>query len=95
MSYQYVTIDVDGEEVHVSAAEKPTLAEMQKIVGGNIQLVQCLYEGQRKSMIVNEDGKLQGLDVNHKATYMYGDLRGVTGDFVVGRAIVFKDFELD
>jgi len=93
--YEYLIVDTDGEETHVSADEKPGLYKMQEMVGGNIQLVQCLYKNGRKPMIVNEDGKLQGLEKNNKATYMYADLRGVTGDFIVGKAIIFKNFEID
>ena len=94
MSYQYVIIDVDGQEVHVSSEKKPSLKEMQEMVDGRIELVACRYENQRRPMIINEEGKLNRLKLNSKATDMYLDLHDVK-DYIVGNAIIFKNFEID
>ena len=94
MSYEYLIIDTDGEETHVTADEKPDLYKMQEMVGGNIELVACRYENQRRPMIINEEGKLNRLKLNSKATDMYLDLHDVK-DYIVGNAIIFKNFEID
>ena len=92
--YEYLIIDTDGEETHVTADEKPDLYKMQEMVGGNIELVACRYGNGTKAMIINEEGKLKNLDVNSKASEMYLDLHDVK-DLIVGKAIVFKNFEID
>ncbi len=94
MSYEYLIIDTDGEETHVTADEKPDLYKMQEMVDGHIELVACRYENQRRPMIINEEGKLDGLKLNSKATEMYLDLHDVK-DYIVGKAIIFKNFEID
>jgi hypothetical protein len=94
MSYEYLIIDTDGEETHVTADEKPDLYKMQEIVEGNIELVACRYGNGTKAMIINEEGKLKNLDVNSKASEMYLDLHDVK-DLIVGKAIVFKNFEIE
>ena len=92
--FEYLIIDTDGEETHVVADEKPDLYKMQEMVDGNIELVACRYENGRKPMIINEEGKLDGLKINAKATKMYLDLHDVN-DTINGKAIVFKNFEID
>ena len=92
--YEYLIIDTDGEETHVVADEKPDLYKMQEMVDGNIELVVCRYEDGNKHMIINEEGKLDGLKINAKATKMYLDLHDVN-DTINGKAIVFKNFEID
>ena len=92
--YEYLIIDTDGEETHVTADEKPDLYKMQEIVEGKIELVACRYGNGTKAMIINEEGKLKNLDVNSKASEMYLDLHDVK-DLIVGKAIVFKNFEID
>ena len=94
MSYEYLIIDTDGEETHVTADEKPDLYKMQEIVEGNIELVACRYGNGTKAMIINEEGKLKNLRVNSKASEMYLDLHDVK-DLIVGKAIVFKNFEIE
>tara|TARA_B100001093_G_scaffold189480_1_gene182067 strand:+ start:13685 stop:13966 length:282 start_codon:yes stop_codon:yes gene_type:complete len=92
--FEYLIIDTDGEETHVESKEKPDLYKMQEMVDGNIELVVCRYEDGNKHMIINEEGKLKNLDVNPKATKMYLDLHNVN-DTINGKAIVFKNFEID
>ena len=92
--YEYLIIDTDGEETYVESKEKPDLKEMQETVGGYIEVVACRYENGRKPMIINEEGKLDGLKINAKATKMYLDLHDVN-DTINGKAIIFKNFDLD
>ena len=94
--YEYLIIDTDGEETHVESKEKPTLGEMQKAVGGYIEVVRCLYKDKEKQMIINEEGKLRDLELNEKATEMFWYfLAGMRIDNIVGKAMILKNFELD
>lgn len=96
--FEYLIIDTDGEETHVKSKEKPTLGEMQKAVGGYIEVVHCLYKDKEKQMIINEEGKLRDLELNEKATEMFWDFLRVKElkiDNIVGKAMILKNFELD
>lgn len=62
--------------------ERMTLEELQKAVGGYIELVPCILK--RRMLIANEDGIGLGLAVNAQAsrlvsppTLMHAGLRGV------------------
>lgn len=59
-----------------------TLEEMQKHVGGYIEII-TLPNGQE--MVINENGKLEGLPVNQEATKL---ANLAFGDFVVGDVLV-------
>ncbi len=63
-------IKTDGTETIVYPANKKsfTLPELQKLVGGYIELVRTV-DG--KEMIINEEGKLKDLPINNKATMQY------------------------
>lgn len=54
------------------------LDELQAVVGGFIEIVH-LSNG--KIMVVNEEGKLDGLPVNNKASELYPDI--IVGDVLV------------
>lgn len=65
-----------------------SLSELQSIVGGYIEIID-LFNG--KIMVVNEEGKLIGLEVNHKATEIYDEafpMFFVFFDVIVGDALV-------
>lgn len=55
-----------------------SLQELQDIVGGFIEIV---HLPKRKLMIVNEEGKLNGLPFNAKASELYPDV--IVGDVLV------------
>lgn len=63
-------IGVDGEEKVVTPknGEDFTLEELQAYVGGNIEIVPF---GEELEIIVNEEGKLIGLEKNEKATEIW------------------------
>ena len=92
--FEYLVLDTDVIETHIRSNKKPSLKEMQEMVDGRIELVACRYENQRRPMIINEEGKLNRLKLNSKATDMYLDLHDVK-DYIVGNAIIFKNFEID
>ena len=61
-----------------------TLEELKEIVGGYIEIVRL---NKNEIMVVNEDGKLNNLPYNKKATGLLR-LRTNTDDFIVGDALV-------
>lgn len=79
----------NGTETEVSPANGTDfkLEELQKIVGGYIEVLN-LNDG--RIMVVNEEGKIQGLDLNVIATYIYGRHT----DCVVGNVLVCKSDEV-
>lgn len=85
-------IKTTGETLEVSPKKGKhfKLDEMQKIVGGLIEIVE-IYGG--RLMILNEEGKLNGLAFNPKATLLYRLSRETT-DIIVGDVLVCKDEEV-
>jgi len=77
-------IKANGSEIFTSPKNKKTftLEELQEIVGGLIELVEC-KDG--KLIVLNEEGKLIGLPPNDKATnlYKYGDQDTIMGNVLV------------
>lgn len=66
--------------------KKLTLEEMQKFVGGLVELV---YLGNGDHLIVNEEGILLGLPRNQEATE-------IAGQIILGNALILKgDARLD
>ena len=62
-----------------------SLSELQAIVSGYIEIVD-LFNG--KIMVVNEEGKLIGLGINHKATEIYNEAFPMIFDVIAGDALV-------
>ena len=54
----------------IEEGKEPTLEEMQKIVGGSIEIV---YDDGNMQIICNEEGKILGLPYNEKATLLWWD----------------------
>lgn len=78
-------IKADGTETEVTPGDRKfTLAELQDMVGGYIQLVST-HDG--RQMFVNEEGLLMNLPRNAKASEVIASkwwtLNGVQGDAVV------------
>lgn len=81
-------IKADGtEEDFTFEGEFPGLEAMQKAVGGYIEVIAI---GESKVMVLNEEGKLEGLPENDKATTM---TRGILSPFdvVVGDVIIMDE----
>jgi len=83
-------IKSNGEEINVLPQNKTdfTLEELQKYVGGLIEIVRT-KDG--KPMIINEEGKINDLPVNQKATaiYPYNEY-----DFIVGDVLICQENEI-
>ncbi len=62
-----------------------TLEELQKSVGGHIELV---HTDDGKKMYINEEGKLDGLPLNRRASGLYSHM-----DTIVGDALIVEDSE--
>jgi hypothetical protein len=65
------------------------LAYLQGIVGGPIEIV---YLTAKEIMVVNEEGKLLELPVNHEATMRFA--ASGRADIIVGDALVCKGSEI-
>ena len=65
-----------------------TLEELQKYVGGLIEIVRT-KDG--KPMIINEEGKINDLPINQKATaiYPYNEY-----DFIIGDVLICQEDEI-
>lgn len=68
-----------------------TLSEMQKLVGGNIELVTLRSSGMY--LVIHEEGKMMGLPRNAEATAVCEDFL-FPGDFIVGDAFMCSAEEL-
>ena len=73
-------------ELYVIHDKAPSLEELQKLVGGYIQIVIDRFGEQ---LIVNEEGVLMGLPYNRKATELLNSKFNVQ-DFIVGDAVLLK-----
>ena len=80
-------------KIITDSKDEPTLESAQEFVGG---MVEGVPFPNGDYLIVNEEGKLMGLDLNEKATKLWRDTfdndNYITGrkDFVVGNAILIK-----
>ena len=79
-----------GEEIEVFPKNKTDfqLTELQKIVGGFIEIVKT-KDG--KTMVINEEGKVNDLPINQKASelYPYNEF-----DFIVGDVLICNENEI-
>ena len=81
-----IRTDGSGELITPLNETDFTLSEIQKHVGG---LIEVLHLSGRLIMIVNEGGKLNGLDINPVATFIAHENMAIHGtDYIVGDAVV-------
>ena len=85
---EYLTLYLDDKD------GKPTLKELQKFVGGYIEVLTSA-DGQ-KQIVIDEEGKLKGKPINYDATeeYVgeeYDDTNAMwTYDVIVGDAVILS-----
>ena len=85
-------IKTDGTKIKVAPDAKTyTLEEMQEIVGGYIEFV---WLSPFYLMVVNEEGKLNGLPMNETATDLLRLYKDTT-DFIVGDVLVCEKDHID
>ncbi len=63
-----IKLYANGTKAIVADAKVPPLEVLQKHVGGYIEIHNCLYEGVKARMVMNEDGRSKGLQLNKEAT---------------------------
>ena len=73
-------------ELYVINDRKPSLDELQKMVGGYIEIVAEKYG---KQLIANEEGNILGLDINWEATKEYNDFFEKQG-MILGDAVLLE-----
>jgi hypothetical protein len=81
-------LQVNGE-LKAMPKREPTLAELQAIVGGYVQVVIINFLGETGQMIMDEDGKNKDYPLNGKATAIAQSLGGIDpSDWVVGDVVI-------
>jgi hypothetical protein len=67
-----VIIQPDGTETRETyTGDEPELEQLQRIVGGLIELVRVRHDGRDCDAFINEEGKLRGLPINEPATELW------------------------
>ena len=84
-----IVIPVDpGQPIRLQQIEPTDLDAYQQIIGGNLQIISL--DRPPAAMYLNEEGKLNGMRVNHRATALAwvhnSDFRG--NDVIVGPALI-------
>ena len=77
-------IKTNGEEINVFPKNKTDfkLDELQNYVGGLIEIVKAK---QGRTMVINEEGKINDLPINQKASelYQYNEFDFIAGDVLI------------
>lgn len=81
----------DNIEVQPKNGSDFSLEELQDFVEGYIEVVRLKDD---KIMVVNEEGKLNGLPFNVGATLAYNEGTGRYDDIILGNALVCKKEEV-
>jgi|TARA_R110000824_G_scaffold293513_3_gene481806 hypothetical protein len=90
--YKLLIIPIEMDEIEVKTFDhEPTLEEMQKLVGGLIEVVRIHFGGFHEG-IINEEGKYDSA-INHVATQAYNAFKHdqgyeLDGDYIAGTMIV-------
>ena len=84
-------LKTDGTTIEVRPANGTdyTLDELQKLVGGYIEVIPAREKGY--ILVINEEGKLENLPYNGRATEL-ADI--YLWDYIVGDALLCKDSEV-
>lgn len=86
-AFLYKANCIDRVPVYPENHDHFTLEELQGMVGGFIEILDC----GNWYMVVNEEGKLLGLPVNQMATIFFRQFHA-TVDFLVGDVLVCRKF---
>ena len=79
-------IGTDGEVKKITCVGKPVLKQLQKLVGGFIEVVRV--PGASMILVVNEEGLLHQMPLNEKAS-------ALAQQPIVGPALLMMDGDLD
>lgn len=81
-----IVVPIEGD-VRVEDVSKIDLDYLSGVVGGYIEAV--TLRGVKVTMYINEEGKLDGLDVNRRATQLAWAGGGIDySDFIVGNVVL-------
>ena len=85
-------IPVKGKIERRAISEPPSLEELQEVVGGYIEVVNVRTKGQTvyTEMVINEDGQMRGLEINHRAMDLVESVGGHM-PIVVGTVALFSE----
>lgn len=88
MSYTLTILNLDSVEV-VRQPDKPSLEQLQRYVGGWVELVPgfTLYGSKTCEAYCNEGGRIKRLPLNYDATALWRYDNGAT-DFLVGSVVI-------
>ena len=65
------------------------LEELQEIVGGYIWVIGLKEDAEQRIIVMNDEGKLKGLQMNEKATDLAHEFNAIfTDDYIVGDVLV-------
>lgn len=68
------------------------LEELQEIVGGYIWVIGLQEDTEQRIIVVNDEGKLKGLQMNEKATELAQGFDAISQiDYIVGDVLVCND----
>ena len=92
MTYAYLLLkagDSGRAALIESDRQEFTLKELQKAVGGNIEIVQVKdpIDGRKLRIVIDGEGKLKGKRISLRASLLYGSFY----DYIAGDAILCKE----
>ena len=96
MKYAYLLLkgnDNGRADLIESEIQEFTLKELQRGVGGNIEIVNVKdpVDGRKLRLVIDDEGKIKGRRVNLRASLLYGSFY----DCIVGDAILGKEIWTD
>ena len=96
MKYAYLLLkgnDNGRADLIESESQEFTLKELQRGVGGNIEIVKVKdpVDGRKLRLVIDDEGKIKGKRVNLRASLLYGSFY----DCIVGDAILGKEIWTD
>lgn len=88
--YYFIPANPDGaaQMIFTDATDEPTLPFMQKSVGGYIEVIYLGADENQAHMVLNEEGKLEGLDPNLFATRIARANGLSRDDYIAGDVLV-------
>ena len=98
MTFQIKVLYPEGISAIQDSELKPTLEDLQRIVGGYLEPISVLNEDTPRrlyrTMLVDEDGRQKQRPLNAEATRLYRAAWGST-PAIVGTAVLLMNFKLD
>ena len=85
MKTRIIKSDGTEQEILPENGKDFSLEEMQKIVGGHVEIIGC--NDQNFLCVLNEEGKIQELPLNEKATALVNRIIS-PDDFIVGDVLI-------